>query len=246
MRLGWTLALVCVLVGVNANAATLHTNTSGDGSSLFLTVWNGSNKSIVVDLGIDATTADFSTLTFDQNFATQLNAAFGSIGSGFQYAVVAASEDILNQGIWTTHTTTTLASYDIVSNSQTIADRLSNYANNNPIANLGLGETNGPTGISSGAGYFNGSNFNLVASLNGTVPPNMVGTVGTALNFYSLLSTNFEANNTRYGGQWLLSSLGELTYAAVPLPAGVYLLGAALLGLVGVARRGRVSSALPA
>jgi hypothetical protein len=41
---------------------------------------------------------------------------------------------------------------------------------------------------------------------------------------------------------WTLDSEGVLTYSAVPLPPAVWLLGSALLGLVGVARR-KVQSA---
>ncbi|HAC33418.1 MAG TPA: hypothetical protein DCF45_02750, partial [Gammaproteobacteria bacterium] len=46
-------------------------------------------------------------------------------------------------------------------------------------------------------------------------------------------------------GTWLLDSAGQLTYTApvsqVPLPAGVWLFGSALAGLVGVSRRRRAA-----
>ena len=248
MRLGWTMGAVCLLIGLNANAALLHTNASGDGgvSSLFLTVWDGTSKSIVIDLNVNALSTDFNTFSFDQNFASQLGSAFPTgTGSDFQYSVVAASVAAQNSGIWTTHSSSTLTSYDTVTNGTAISGALANYANNNPLASLGLGQTNAPDGVTSGPGYYGGNNFN--GTLGGKVPADMGGSIGTALNFYSLLkqfqSTKFVANNTLYSGQWLLSATGELTYSAVPLPAGIYLLGAALLGLVGVGRRARVANA---
>jgi hypothetical protein len=264
MKFGWTLALVCLVIGVNANAATLHTNSAGDGSSLFLTVWNGADKSIVIDLGVDASTANFATLTYSGDFSTQLNAAFGGVSTNFLYSVVAVSNDALSQGIWTTHTSGSLLPYDIVSSSGTLAGKLTNYANGNPLAALSaLGcsgaacATNGPAGVgpTSGSpptnnpGYYNNSNFQ--GTLGGTFPGNMGGNVGTSLFFYSLLNNfdlnNFSnvANNTLYAGKWLLSQTGLLSYggnAPIPLPAAVYMLGAALLGLVGIGRRNRVAA----
>lgn len=246
MKFGSMMALVCLVVGVNANAATLGTN--GSPSELFLTVFNNAasgGKSIVIDLGIDAAAADFSTLTFDQNFSTQLVQAFGSISSNFLYSVVAASTDIFNEGIWTTHTSTTLANYDIVANSNTIAGNLANYAAGNPLNALGLGQSNASAPITGGAGYYAGSNFN--GTLGATVPANMGGNVGTSLYFYSLLNQGFgTAANTLYDGkQWLLSVTGELTYggAPIPIPPAIFMLGAALLGLCGIGRRGRADFA---
>src|SRR5262245_4425700 len=113
MRLKGAIALACLVVGFNANAA-LQTNADGaSGSSLFLTVYNGVDKSFAIDLGVNAVTTDFSTFSFSQNFASQITAALGAITSSFVYSVVAVSTDILNTGIWTSHQRNDLLPYDI-------------------------------------------------------------------------------------------------------------------------------------
>ncbi len=84
-------------------------------------------------------------------------------------------------------------------------------------------------------GSWHGAPFNTETTLDGS------------LNFYfvALDFTNDPTTNTSRAqqllGQWSLSSAGLLTYgvasAAVPLPAGVWLLGSALLGMFGIGRR---------
>lgn len=78
--------------------------------------------------------------------------------------------------------------------------------------------------------------------------PNSAGiAVGTAENVYAYTSNGGAGNAQSYSlGQALLASDGTLTIegsagttSAVPLPAGVWLIGSGLLGLAGIGRRRR-------
>ncbi|MGD8573001.1 MAG: VPLPA-CTERM sorting domain-containing protein, partial [Gammaproteobacteria bacterium] len=97
------------------------------------------------------------------------------------------------------------------------------------------------------AGYFELA----MDSWNGNAPFSATAGVNESQNFYMLsnsasLALSFgraaQVNQEQYlaggnPGTWTLDSEGVLTYSAVPLPPAVWLLGSALLGLVGVARR---------
>lgn len=82
------------------------------------------------------------------------------------------------------------------------------------------------------------------AGVNGLFTHDMEGALDQALGFYFIALTDINNDSTTMQtllGQWTLSSEGTLTYAGVgapvPVPAAVWLLGSALIGLVGVARR---------
>jgi hypothetical protein len=66
------------------------------------------------------------------------------------------------------------------------------------------------------------------------------------VGFYEVVNNVSLSNNraisnpqdvTEFVGTWKFSSDGALEYSAVPVPAAVWLLGSALLGLVGISRR---------
>ena len=73
--------------------------------------------------------------------------------------------------------------------------------------------------------------------------------IGNSLDFWllsnsgstiSFLTKNNKVSVDQYAGQWNLASNGDLSFtsaAPVPLPPAVWLLGSALVGLVGVGRR---------
>lgn len=66
------------------------------------------------------------------------------------------------------------------------------------------------------------------------------GALGGALDFYFIGLDNLDNSKSRtpdFIGSWTLSSAGDLSFQAVPVPAAVWLLGSALIGLAGVARR---------
>ncbi len=100
--------------------------------------------------------------------------------------------------------------------------------------------------LSSGATAFHDFGF-WGNTWNGT--HSTEGKLDDSLAFY-LVAVDFdadpEAGNVsrvqQFSGNWTLASNGTLSYSAevvpaVPVPAAVWLLGSAMIGLVGVARR---------
>lgn len=70
------------------------------------------------------------------------------------------------------------------------------------------------------------------------------GSFDNPLSFYFIGYADGDFSQSREPqkyGSWTLASNGELTFAPVPIPAAVWLFGAGLMGLVGVARRRRNS-----
>lgn len=73
-----------------------------------------------------------------------------------------------------------------------------------------------------------------------------------SLGFYFVatnVSVDGDGSSSRvvpFLGTWTLAANGELTYSAVPVPAAVWLLGSALIGMAGVARRKNNLQALQA
>ena len=53
----------------------------------------------------------------------------------------------------------------------------------------------------------------------------------------AFLTKNNPITVTEQAGTWTLAANGDLNYVATPIPAAVWLLGSAMVGLVGVARR---------
>ena len=115
---------------------------------------------------------------------------------------------------------------------------LSNYPDfRNNIVNANLQSTNA---------FFNSNQNQLFsAQFNGGVDFATLGAVGQALPFYAFFADQsgnefFEGDFTKFNGTWKLdfqSGAGSLTYSAVPVPAAVWLLGSAFVGMVGATRR---------
>ena len=87
-------------------------------------------------------------------------------------------------------------------------------------------------GAYAGAGSF-GNNF------GGAISFSNAAQTDSSMAFYQLgidLTTG-GSKITEFAGTWTLAANGDLSYSAVPVPAAVWLLGSALVGMVGVARR---------
>jgi hypothetical protein len=87
-------------------------------------------------------------------------------------------------------------------------------------------------------------------TLRGTVTQNVMAHVGDAASFFYVSGTTsgiatatYDAKQFQNGATWTFdgTALNYSTASAVPVPAAVWLLGSALVGLVGVSRRREVA-----
>lgn len=95
---------------------------------------------------------------------------------------------------------------------------------------------------------FSASNPNQLfsAQFNGGVGFATLGTLGQFLPFYAFFADQdgnefFEGDFTKFANGWKLDFTAggpaSLTYAPIPVPAAVWLMGSALVALVGISRR---------
>jgi hypothetical protein len=236
----------------SANAAiSVNDPTTGAVGELWVSVWDPvGQQSYQQDLGIDVIGTNFNTL----DYSLDLGAGFASFVSGvsdtsqLRYAVFGTNgQTSTGNGIWSTSTTDDLdsadAEFSIVQNwrSTLVGAGTSLNAGNTDFA-ADVSSIATPSG-SNAAGYFGAPA--LVGTLGGTATFITNTALGQDLYFYfvgrqriSGITSDFV---TLFAGAWNLT--GQiLTYAAgapppIPLPAGFWLLGSALLGLVGIARR---------
>jgi hypothetical protein len=244
--------LAAAALPFTANAAiSVNDPTTGPVGELWVTVWDPvGQQSYQQDLGIDVIGTNFNTLNtsidLGANFATFLGGV--SDVSKVRYAVFGTNGQTgAGNGIWSTSTTNDLdnadAEFSIVQNWRSTlvaAGQGLNAGNTDFAADVSSIAT--PTG-SNAAGYFGAPA--LVGTLGGTATFITNAALGQDLFFYfvgrqriSGVTSDFV---TLFAGAWNLT--GQiLTYGAgtpppIPLPAGFWLLGSALLGLVGIARR---------
>ncbi len=215
---------------------------------MFLAVWDNSGTTpttVVVDLGLHIDSTDWNT-----DFSTTVNlSGLGSI-STLSYAVLTGGYDGALDGTLY-YTAASPFSGNIFQGGSGFTEMLGNIGRIGnfvlaPEHNVGtLAENNtttavGGPGIIPGGLAFNGS------LIDNTTSNLFIGTqVGQSMAFFSSIvsGTTGLVDTTQLGAGRMWSLIGnQLRWEAggsapIPLPAGVWLLGSALLGLVGVARR---------
>lgn len=242
------------------NDSAANTGTGDGGGELYLSVVDRGGpieRSYVLDLGITST--EFLALdspTYSLSFAADANLldilnnaqgtiAWNIVGASNWYGPSGDNFDQL--GVLTT-SANALNPFNIPSGFAGIETAMTNlYIQTNSVNGTGPGSTDYAADISQifpsthNAFYDNGafgSNIGQIQKETG---------LGESLAFYFVAwDYNFETGEDisradLLSGVWTLSEAGLLTYAAaaapVPLPAGVWLLGSALLGMAGIGRR---------
>ena len=244
-------AAVTLSVAGAANAA-IDTFASGDGE-LFLSIRDNTHaQSIVLDLntnlsafmpGSAAASSAFSVANVDvQSFV----AAAGGASADLSWAVMAGDQQGSDTAGGLNYLTTSLNASIIPQQNQTIVDfgGVDAYlVNNNSL----LGTSDTLVSASGDASYFNSTmdtwtgvaNFSATAGVNQSMNFFAISNSGSTGGFFTKTQL---ANVNQYTvagtpATWTLDDTGVLHYSAVPVPPAVWLLGSALMGLVGVARR---------
>lgn len=125
-----------------------------------------------------------------------------------------------------------------------------NVANYVSAVNQAAGTTNTAENLSVVIPSSNGSAYYDIASFGNTwfQPVNSEAAIGSSMGFYFAQATGTSTtavDSSLFTGVWTLQQDGTLTYnqpSTVPLPPAVWLLGSALVGLVGVGRRRTVAA----
>lgn len=253
---------LCAAGGANA-AIDLGPAGMGDNSELFLSAWDPERVvSYTRDLGIhfeDFLASDqfsnrswsgnpsslFGTTFADSNPANirwnvgasnQFNSDFSNVAT---YGVLSTSNDPQSL-IKSTVELNFNALDSMVANARNYAQSASGLAGNaNPADNISSNSSGGPN-YAGDPGIWS----NTFGSVTGFL--NDAG-VDASLAFYRI-GANSEFTSAvvdKLAGTFKLSSIGELTYTVdaditpIPVPPAVWLLGSALVGLIGIARRKR-------
>lgn len=244
MKMKLVAAGVAMALSGIANAA--YENAASGNSTLILSAWDTANPTVgyIRDLGRYSDVV-MSTLTPEAGITVPFAAdsLFSSTFAGSNMANVvynvAAGDglfpglEMLTTALSAPSTLTTGAVTTSLSNVDTLVANLNNDGCGTSCA------TDRPS-------HFQWNNSLGTAAFDNTT------TVGSPINFYSLVPgansraapTLTEYANSTATGTWTLASNGQLTYSIaaaggspVPIPAAAWLLGSALIGLVGVARR---------
>jgi PEP-CTERM motif len=249
-------------------------NTTGSGASLILAVWDPiTGRSIVENLGLTLGQVGIADMTVPGEHidfgSVNLSALNGTSGNfqasdNAQYAVFTGNST--NTGSFTQNglqlITTSSTGFSTIPNTnggagqvKAAINSITSYGNNafNSVAQCSAAVNPCTTLADNDPRYFGAANYG--ANL-GTFQSALVsGVIGTALNVYSLVTsqtgpfaggvsvTQYSASGTN--GQFTLSNTGHLTYdfagSQVPLPAALWLLLSGLGGM-GVVSRNRRSS----
>lgn len=261
-----TLAVAVALAATSGAANALDMpNSLPLGGELFLSVWDptvGNEASFNIGLNLNALTFDgsasytFSDIFSNPTFLANFDSANIDSMSNWQWNVVGAatlSNDYGTDSETFLFTSQTNDEAINITAAQQGANSVLMYQQTLQTF-YGTSDVYGTNGDPALASYAGHGLFG--SSVNGQ-PIATAGFVGDELYFYSAYNqtmqiafdSGFEefplpsdpAVMALFEGVWSLDANGTLTYSAlgapVPVPAAVWLLGSALIGLVGVARR---------
>ncbi len=252
----FTVAILTLAFSGLANAA-ISAGDSADPMELFLVAWDGSGNTTntyVQDLGIDPLSQDWNTGSQSISIDTStFNGLFGG-ETDLRYAVLASENSARAFQVFFTGATD-LDVNTVFAGASGFGDlnqavgaiqnfvRAGEHSQGSNADNLVSTATSG-NGVVPGAFYTGNLSDNDI----GAVPNGAA--LGEALGFYTVgLDFNTgAAAQTAFAGTFLLDVAATvLTFGSgvspIPLPAGVWLLGSALFGLVGISRRRRAVAA---
>ena len=240
------------LCAVGTANATIDPMSSGDGE-LFMSIRDNSTtapSSYVLDLNVKMSAFD-GNLTQSWAADSTLSSFLASGSGNYSWAVMAGDS---NTAVGGTATTNAAGAYNYLTTAAAGSEALIGTETNLGIyqwnavdtyltnVNASLSAANSATFTGADAGFFSSAYdtwFN-------NSPMNAAGSMGDSLAFYhasnsgsttGLVTKNSPIDVSTYAGTWTLAANGDLSYSAVPVPAAVWLLGSALVGMVGVARR---------
>ena len=247
-------ASLAMAMGNAAQAAIAVDQDAPPLGEVFLAVWDvtGTNPTYVQDLGVSARGTDWSTATLSFTVdSAAYNSALGTSSAGnLRYALYAGvtASDFSYQDVFFTagsgfNVNTALPGVsgfgDLGQNMINLSDLTNSHngGSTNYAANVATTALSGVGAIGNNPGSVFNGNF-----LDGTSPFATFGLLNQALQFFRLgydLNATDGLNVRSTFASWSFNgqTLSYSAAAPIPLPAGVWLLGSALLGLVGVARR---------
>ena len=259
-----TLAVAVALAATSGAANALDMpNSMPLGGELFLSVWDptvGNEASFNIGLNLNALTFDgsasytFSDIFSNPTFLANFDSANIASMSNWQWNVVGGATlhpELLTDSETFLFTSKTDDVNINITAAQSGANNIQAYQQTLQTF-YGVSDVYGTNGDPALASYAGHALFG--SAVNG-LPIATAGSIGDELYFYSAFNPTMEiffetfefpsaadpAVMALFEGVWSLSSNGTLTYSAlgapVPVPAAVWLLGSALIGLVGVARR---------